>query len=70
MRWPMPYSEIFKDHIAHPRNAGELSDANAIAEETNPVRADRLRLSLRIGNEMVEAARCSEPKTLRKFIII
>ena len=53
----MSYSEVFKDHIAHPRNAGELSDANAIAEETNPVCGDRLRLSLRIDNGKIEAAR-------------
>ena len=53
----MSYSEVFKDHIAHPRNAGELSDANAIAEETNPVCGDRLRLSLRINKEKIEAAR-------------
>lgn len=52
----MPYSELFKDHIVHPRNAGELSDANAVAEETNPVCGDRLRLSLRIENEKIEAA--------------
>jgi NifU-like protein involved in Fe-S cluster formation len=53
----MPYSELFKDHIAHPRNPGELSNANAVAEETNPVCGDRLRLSLRIDNERIEAAR-------------
>jgi nitrogen fixation protein NifU and related proteins len=53
----MPYSEIFKDHIANPRNAGELEDANAAAEETNPVCGDRLRLSLRIREGRVEAAR-------------
>ena len=53
----MAYSELFKDHIAHPRNAGELSDANASAEETNPVCGDRLRLSLRIDNEKINAAR-------------
>jgi len=35
-----------KDHIANPRNAGELSDATVVAEETNPVCGDRLRLSL------------------------
>lgn len=51
------YSEIFRDHVAHPRNAGELSDANAVAEETNPVCGDRLRLSLRIRNGQIEAAR-------------
>ncbi len=53
----MPYSETFRDHIAHPRNAGELNNANAIAEETNPVCGDRLRLSLRISNDRIEVAR-------------
>ena len=53
----MPYSATFKDHIAHPRNAGELSDANAIAEEINPVCGDRLRLSLRIRDGRIEVAR-------------
>ncbi len=53
----MPYSETFKDHIARPRNAGELADANASAEETNPVCGDRLRLSLRIRDGRIEAAR-------------
>ena len=53
----MPYSETFKDHIANPRNAGELHDANAIAEETNPVCGDRLRLSLRVIDGRIEAAR-------------
>ena len=53
----MPYSETFKDHIAHPRNAGELADANATADETNPVCGDRLRLDLRIQDERIDAAR-------------
>jgi nitrogen fixation NifU-like protein len=51
------YSDSFKDHLANPRNAGELTDANAIAEETNPVCGDRLRLSLRINNDRIEVAR-------------
>ena len=53
----MPYSQAFKDHIANPRNAGELPDANATAEETNPVCGDRMRLSLRIRDGRIEAAR-------------
>lgn len=53
----MSYPEKFLAHIANPRNAGELSNANAIAEETNPVCGDRLRLSLRISNARIEAAR-------------
>jgi nitrogen fixation NifU-like protein len=53
----MPYSETFKDHLANPRNAGALADANAVAEQTNPVCGDRLRLSLRIRDGRIEAAR-------------
>jgi NifU-like protein involved in Fe-S cluster formation len=53
----LPYSEAFKDHLTNPRNAGELADANAIAEETNPVCGDRMRLSLRINDGRIEAAR-------------
>ena len=53
----MPYSNTFKDHLANPRNAGELLDATASAEETNPVCGDRLRLSLRVRDGRIEAAR-------------
>ena len=52
----MPYSTLFKDHLAHPRNAGELSDANAVADETNPICGDRLRLSLIVNDDRIEAA--------------
>lgn len=53
----MPYTDAFKDHLANPRNAGELADATASAEVTNPVCGDRLRLSLRVREGRVEAAR-------------
>jgi NifU-like protein involved in Fe-S cluster formation len=53
----LPYSNTFKRHIEHPSNAGELADANAVAEETNPVCGDRLRLSLRVRDGRIEAAR-------------
>jgi nitrogen fixation NifU-like protein len=52
----MPYSSAFKDHLANPRNAGELQNANAIAEATNPVCGDRLRLFLLIDHDRIEAA--------------
>lgn len=50
------YSDVFNDHLTSPRNAGELSDANAVAEETNPVCGDRLRLFLRVNCGRVEDA--------------
>ena len=53
----MAYSSKFKDHLAHPRNAGELSAASAIADEKNPVCGDRLRLSLIVKDDRIEAAR-------------
>jgi NifU-like protein involved in Fe-S cluster formation len=53
----LPYSETFKDHLANPRNAGELADANARAEQTNPVCGDRLRLNLRIRDGRIETTR-------------
>lgn len=53
----MPYSETFRDHLARPRNAGELDDADASAELTNPACGDRLRLTLRIRDGRIQAAR-------------
>jgi nitrogen fixation NifU-like protein len=51
----VPYSPVFKDHIANPRNAGELQDANATGEESNPVCGDRMRISLRMREGRIEA---------------
>lgn len=53
----LAYSETFRDHIAQPRNVGEVPNATSVAEETNPVCGDRLRLSLRIRDGRIEAAR-------------
>ncbi|MBV9211231.1 MAG: iron-sulfur cluster assembly scaffold protein [Acidobacteria bacterium] len=52
----MPYSETFKEHLANPRNAGELPDADAVAEEVNPVCGDRLRLSLKMKDGLIAQA--------------
>jgi NifU-like protein involved in Fe-S cluster formation len=51
------YSETLKDHLANPRNAGTLADADADAEQSNPVCGDRLRLALRLRDGRIEAAR-------------
>ena len=51
----MAYSPTLKDHIAHPRNAGELAGADAIGEGSNPICGDRLKLFLRVQNGRVEA---------------
>jgi len=51
------YSDLFKDHLANPRNAGELPDADASAEQVNPLCGDHLHLALRIRDGRIEAAR-------------
>ncbi len=53
----MSYSNKFKDHLAHPRNTGELPEANVVADQQNPVCGDRLRLSLILKNDRIETAR-------------
>ncbi|HET6852571.1 MAG TPA: iron-sulfur cluster assembly scaffold protein [Pyrinomonadaceae bacterium] len=53
----MPYSAQFKDHLAHPRNAGELPEATVVEEGINPVCGDRLRLSLIVKDDRIETAR-------------
>ena len=53
----MPYSDTFREHLANPRNAGELADADAVSEQSNPVCGDRLRLSLRVRGGRIESAR-------------
>ena len=53
----MPYSEAFKDHLSNPRNVGELADADAVAEQSNPVCGDRLKLSLRTQGGRIASAR-------------
>jgi nitrogen fixation protein NifU and related proteins len=39
------YSEQLLDHFQNPRNAGELSDADAMAQIENPVCGDVMRLT-------------------------
>jgi nitrogen fixation NifU-like protein len=52
----LSYSKTFKDHLANPRNVGDLPDATVVAEETNPVCGDRIRLSLKISGDLIITA--------------
>ena len=53
----MPYSNKFKDQLVHPRNAGELPEADVVADGQNPVCGDRLRLALIVKDSRIETAR-------------
>ena len=51
------YSAQLLDHFQNPRNAGELSDADAVAEIQNPVCGDVIRLSLKMQAQRIEKIR-------------
>jgi nitrogen fixation NifU-like protein len=51
------YSPVVIDHFQNPRNVGELPDANARAEVTNPVCGDVLQLMLKIVDGAVAEVR-------------
>jgi nitrogen fixation NifU-like protein len=51
------FNEIILDHFRAPHNAGDLTDATATVEVTNPVCGDVLRLAVRIENGRIAAAR-------------
>jgi nitrogen fixation NifU-like protein len=53
----LTYSTTFKDHLAHPRNVGELPDPSAVAEETNPMCGDRMRISLMVSSNHISAVK-------------
>ncbi len=53
----MAYSDIVLDHFQQPRNVGDLEAPDAVAEEANPICGDRIRLSLRIRDGIIEEAR-------------
>jgi nitrogen fixation protein NifU and related proteins len=51
------FSDAVLDHFRNPRNAGELPDADATVEVTNPVCGDVLRLSVRLASDRIAQAR-------------
>jgi nitrogen fixation protein NifU and related proteins len=51
------FNEIILNHFRAPHNAGDLPDATAAVEVTNPVCGDVLRLAVRIENTRISAAR-------------
>lgn len=51
------FSEAVLDHFRNPRNAGELPDATATVEVSNPVCGDILKLAARVADGRIEEAR-------------
>lgn len=50
------YSSQIADHIANPRNVGELENPSGVGDVTNEVCLDRIRLTIRVeGNTLTDA---------------
>lgn len=50
------YSAQIADHIANPRNVGEIENPSGVGDVTNEVCLDRIRLSVRIeANRIIDA---------------
>jgi nitrogen fixation NifU-like protein len=51
------YSPQVADHIANPRNVGEIAHPSGVGDVTNEVCQDRIRLTIRIGDGIVVDAK-------------
>lgn len=43
------YNQKIIDHFTHPRNVGEIKDADGVGEVGNPVCGDMMKLTIRVG---------------------
>lgn len=50
----MIYSEKVMDHIANPRNVGEIEDANAVGQVGNPVCGDIMKIYMKIEDRIIK----------------
>jgi nitrogen fixation protein NifU and related proteins len=51
------YSEKVLNHFHHPRNVGEIADAAAVVEMTNPVCGDLMKLWVLVADGKITEAR-------------
>lgn len=49
------YSAAVLDHFKNPRNVGELADATAVVEVSNPACGDVMQLSVRVESARISA---------------
>lgn len=47
------YSEKVMDHFNHPRNVGEIPNADAVGQVGNPVCGDIMKITMKIDNDVI-----------------
>ena len=55
-RWNV-YSEKVMDHFMHPRNIGEIPDADGIGMEGNPVCGDVMKIYIKVKDDRIVDAK-------------
>jgi len=53
----LPYSEKVMEHFMHPKNVGEIPDANGIGNVGNPICGDVMRMYIKIENGVIVDAK-------------
>ncbi len=56
-RGPLPYGDVIRERWRRPRFRGQLEDADAVAEDVNPLCGDRVRFMFRLEDGGVRTAR-------------
>ncbi len=51
------YQQLIIDHNRHPRNTGSLEGANRFASGDNPLCGDKIKLYLKVANDVIEEIR-------------
>jgi len=51
------YSEKVMDHFMHPRNVGEIPDADGIGNVGNPICGDVMRMYIKVQNNIIVDAK-------------
>lgn len=47
------YSKKVMDHFTNPRNVGEMTDADGIGEEGNPVCGDAMKIFIKVKDDVI-----------------
>jgi nitrogen fixation protein NifU and related proteins len=51
-----PYNPVVMDHFNHPRNRGEMENADGVGNATNPVCGDTMRLFIKVEDQRIVEA--------------
>jgi nitrogen fixation NifU-like protein len=51
------YSDVIRERWRKPRHRGDLPGATNVAEDVNPLCGDRVRLSVQVAGDTIEAVR-------------